>query len=230
MTRRQEDPGSLGPSEAYSALDGYGRQYGRLPLVLLMHVAVLQSFRSDLVNLIKINFVSEASGDLSVDADVLFSPLSESAGAGFYKLDMEVRRQCLILLDAVHKENTERRSVAVARFILSYVQEMIRRPKTVDDALLAEYLAVQAWVAGAFVNPRGIAGCFARALESRSRGQDVAARLHLGSLASALSVPLTGYPELIAYAQTLGALETGNKKEADRLIEILGNKAIQVGG
>jgi hypothetical protein len=230
MNSPQEELGYLGPRQAYEALDNYGRQYGRLPLALMMHAAVPQSFRSDLLNLIKVNFLPEAGDDLTVDADVLFSPLIESTGAGFHKLDPEVRRQCLVLLDAAHKHSAERRSVAVARFILAYVDEMIRRPRTADDPLLAEYLVVQGWVAGAFVYPHEMAGHFARALEPITQGKHVAVRLHLGGLASALSVPLTGYPELIVYARALGAVETGNETEAARLMRSLGSAALEVGG
>jgi hypothetical protein len=229
MSAPQEELGYLGPRQAYEALDNYGRHYGRLPLVLLMHAAVPQSFRPDLLNLIKVNFLPEAGDDLTVDADVLFSPLIESTGAGFHRLDPEVRRQCLVLLDAAHKHSAERRSVAVARFILAYVDEMIRRPGTADDPLFTEYLTVQGWVAGAFVSPHEMASHFARALEPITQGQ-YPVRLHLGGLASALSIPLTGYPELIAYARALGAIETGNDIEAARLIRSLGSEALEIGG
>lgn len=226
----QEEIGYLGPGAAYDALDNYGRHYGRLPLLLLLHAAVPQSFRPDLLNLIKVNFVPEAGDDLTVDADVLLSPLVKSTGAGLHRLDPEVRRQCLVLLDAAHKHSAERRSVAVARFLLAYVDEMIRRPRTAEDPLLAEYLRVEGWVAGAFVNPHEIAGHFARALEPIALGQHAAVRLHLGGLASALSVPLTGYPELIAYARALDAINTGNETEAELLIRRLGSEALEVGG
>src|SRR5262249_54866963 len=156
--------------------------------------------------------------------------LVESTGAGFHRLDPEVRRQCLVLLDAAYKHSAERRSVVVARFILAYVDEMIRRPKTAEDLFLAEYLAVQRWVAGAFVDPHEMAAHFARALEPMTQGQHDAVRLHLGGLASALSVPLTGYPELIAYARALDAIDTGEDTEAARLIRSLGSGALDVGG
>src|SRR5215831_9492123 len=120
MRAHQEEPGFRGPREAYEALDNYGRHYGRLPLVLLMHAAVPQSFRPDLLNLIKVNFVFEAGDDMTVDADVLFWPLVEFVEPHFYRIDEEVRRQCLIMLDAAYNDAAERRSVTVARFVLAY--------------------------------------------------------------------------------------------------------------
>lgn len=216
----------LGPREAYAALEDYARSYGRLPLTLLMHAAVPQSFRPDLVNLIKTNFVTEAGNDLTVDADVLFSPLVEPLGASFHRLDPEVRHQCLILLDAAHKHGAERRSVSVARFLLAYVNETAS--KGTEDPLLKEYLAVQSWVAGAFMNPGGAASHFARALQGLAERQAVA-RLHLSAVATALSVPLSGYPELIAYAKGLGALASGDDAEAGRLFRGIGHDGIQIG-
>ena len=48
--------------EAHDALESFGMETGRVPLLLLMHAAVPQSFRADLLNLLKINFLAtEAS-------------------------------------------------------------------------------------------------------------------------------------------------------------------------
>lgn len=90
---------TLGVEEAYGALENYGRTYGELPLRLLLHVAVPQRFRADFVNLAKLNFLpAEAQGNLSLDADVLFAPMVEHLGAGYFQMDAEVRRQSLMLL------------------------------------------------------------------------------------------------------------------------------------
>src|SRR3712207_4125022 len=89
----------LDPLEAYAALDEYVGRYGRAALMLTAHAAVPSSFRADLVNLIKLNFVSDARGDLAIDAALLFAPFAEALGGGFYRMESEVRRQCLALLD-----------------------------------------------------------------------------------------------------------------------------------
>src|ERR1700730_1763567 len=89
----------LAVKEAFDRLDAYGQRYGRLPLLLLLHAAVPENFRADLLNLLKTNFLADEAGtDMSVEADVLLSPLVHRGAAGYYRLDAEVRRQCLELL------------------------------------------------------------------------------------------------------------------------------------
>jgi hypothetical protein len=224
------DGESLGPAQAYAALERFAHRYGRAPVLLLIHAAVPQGFRPDLLNLIKLNFLLEACDDLTVDADVLFSPLVESLGAGYFRLDEEVRRQCLILLDAVYREEGERRSIAVARFLLAFVNRLSRSAEAAEDPLLQDYLGVQGWVAGAFLEPAATAGHFAQALRTSAAGNaDAGARLQMSSLASALSVSLTGYPELIAYAQGLGALARGDEASARRFFRPFINDEMKIG-
>jgi hypothetical protein len=43
--------------EAYAALEQYAADYGRDPLLLLMHAAVPETLRADLLNLIRVNFL-----------------------------------------------------------------------------------------------------------------------------------------------------------------------------
>jgi hypothetical protein len=216
-----------GTADAYAELERFADRYGRVPLLLLMHAAVPQSFRPDLLNLIKVNFVFEAGDDVTVDADVLFSPLVESTPPDFYRLDEEVRRQCLILLDAAYKHAEERRSVTVARFVLAYANRAARSPEAGGDPMLRDHLMVQAWVAGAFLDPRAVAGQFARALQ----GPDAAvpaARVRMSGLASALTMPLTGFPELIAYAKGLGALAVGNRSLAEGLLDRFVGRGLEI--
>jgi len=222
------DAEALGPAEAYAALERFAQRYGRIPLLLLIHVAVPQGFRADLLNLIKVNFVLEAGDDLTVDVDVLFSPFVESLGSGYYRLDEEVRHQCLILLDSVHREESERRSMAVARFLLAYVSKLARGPEAAEDTLLRDYLSVQSWVAGAFLDPVETAGQFAGALRGVA-GANAGARLQISGLGSALSIPLSGYPELIAYAHGLGALASGDRSSAERFFRPFASAGLQIG-
>jgi hypothetical protein len=214
---------------AYEALKEFARDYGRLPLLLLVHAAVPQSFWADLLNLIKVNFVGEAGSDLSVDADVLFSPVVEGFGAGYYRMDPEIRRQSLMLLDAHYKHGRERRRIAVARFLLTYVLDVERQPRTAADPLLAEHLATEREVAMAFIDPGAAAARLAHALAEPQR-QPAAARFQLDSMAAALSLPLSGFPELLIYARGIGALQSGQNEEAERLLGLLGDTPVGAGG
>ena len=216
--------------EAYERLDAYGRRYGRLPLLLLLHAAVPEGFRADLLNLLKVNFLGhEAAMDMTIDADVLLSPLVEQAAAGYYRIDAEVRRHCLQLLDAAYRHHPERQSVRVARFLLAYADAMECRTAAGGDPLLAEYLAIQRWVALAFVDPGRAAEGFARALKNATEPDATAARLRLGSLTAAISIPLAGHQELLAYARGMDAVVRGDEQdEARRLLQSLGE--FTVGG
>ena len=77
----------------------------------------------------------------------MLAPLVEQAAAGYYRLDPEVRRHCLALLDAAYRDEPVRRSVQVARFLIAYAESLERQAGLGLDPLLAEYLAVQRWVA-----------------------------------------------------------------------------------
>jgi hypothetical protein len=116
-----------------------------------------------------VNFLAaEAGPDMTVDADVLLSGLVQPAAAGYYRLDPEVRRHCLELLDAAYRGRQQRRSVDVAWFLLAYADALERQAALALDALTAEYLAIQRWVALAFIDPASAAAAFAQAL-ARSR-------------------------------------------------------------
>ena len=73
--------------EAYAALEQYAADYGREALLLLMHASVPETLRADLLDLIRVNFLPDHRADLSLDADVLFSPLATVLGRGYYRLD-----------------------------------------------------------------------------------------------------------------------------------------------
>jgi hypothetical protein len=221
----------LGVLEAYDALDAFGRRVGRVPLLLLLHAAVPQSFRADLLNLLKVNFLTaEAGTDMTVDADVLLSSLVQPAAAGYYRLDPQVRRHCLDLLDAVYRDRKERRTVEVAWFLLAYADAVERKAALGLDALLSEYLAIQRWVAFAFIEPRAAAAAFARAISGAVDSGKPVATLRLGSLTAAISIPLAGEAGLLAYARGIDAIAQGDADRARRLLEWTSDQELHVGG
>jgi tetratricopeptide (TPR) repeat protein len=224
------DERPLTVQEAYEALDAFGRRVGRVPLLLLMHAAVPQSFRADLLNLLKVNFLSaEAGTDMTVDADVLLSSLVQPAAAGYYQLDPEVRRHCLALLDAAYRDRKQRRTVEVAWFLLAYADAVERQAALALDALLSEYLAIQRWVAFAFIDPSRAAATFARTIAGTVEGNRSVA-LRLGSVTAAMSIPLAGHEGLLAYARGIDALTHGDTDRARRLLEWTKDEELEVGG
>ncbi|MFZ1415770.1 MAG: formylglycine-generating enzyme family protein [Defluviicoccus sp.] len=214
---------------ARDALDRFARTYGELPLRLLLHAAVPQSFRGDTLNLLKINFVPEAGADFSVDADVLLSPAVEAVGGGYFRLDPELRRQCLDLLDVVYRSPGSRRSVRVAHFLLAYVDHVERQTVGGPDPLLSEYLATQRWVALAFIDPAAVARALAENVRDQIAGDRTAVHARLGSVAAALTIPLGGHRALLDYARGIDALLSGDKEAAKRLLTPLGDEELRVG-
>jgi hypothetical protein len=231
VTLRSAAGRALGVREAYEALDQYGQEHGEVPLLLMLHAAVPQSFRVDMLNLMKANFLAlEAGVDMTVDADVLLSPLVEANAAGYYRLDPEVRRHCLELLDARYRSQSERRSTQVARFVLAYADMLERKVGLSLDPLIDEFLSIQRWVAASFIEPERAAQQFALILQSAETQTDPAARVRLSSMTAALSIPLAGHQPLLAYARGLDALARGDKEQARRDMEILGDDDLNISG
>jgi tetratricopeptide (TPR) repeat protein len=224
--------GSMGVQAAYDALARFGAEYGELPLRLLLHVAVPQRFRADFVNLAKLNFLPEARGDLSLDADVLFAPVVESLGAGYFRLDGELRRQCVMLLDAAYRGQRELRSGRVADLLLSYLNQLSRNAAIGLDPMLEEYVTIERWVAFAFLSPSVAACRFADALDHATKGEALEpdpVRIRFGGIAAALALPLSGQPELLDYARGYDALVSSHAEEARSIFERLDTGEIKVG-
>ena len=215
--------------EAYAALEQYAADYGREPLLLLMHAAVAETLRADLLNLIRVNFLPGRSADLSLEADVLFSPLSTSLGGGYYRIDAQVRWHCLALLRSLHRDDVRPRERRVAELLWRYVQAMERRASRAGDPRLAEFLAIQRWVALAFLEPASAAHAFAEALRQAGEAP-AAALLRLGGVTSAIEMPLASEQTLLAYARAMEALVSGDDERAQILVQALGEHEIRVGG
>jgi hypothetical protein len=214
--------------EAYAALEQYAADYGRDALLLLMHASVPETLRADLLDLIRVNFLPDHRADLSLDADVLFSPLATGLGGGYYRLDAQVRWHGLALLRSLYRDDARPRARRVAELLWRYVQAMERRASRAADPQLAEFLDIQRWVALAYLEPASAAHAFADAL--RQAGEAPAsALLRLGGLTSAIEMPLANEQELLAYAKAMDALVSGDDERARTLVQALGENEIRVG-
>lgn len=214
--------------EAYAAVEQYAADYGRDPLLLLMHAAVPETLRPDLLNLIRVNFLAAHGPDPSLEADVLFSPLATALGGGYYRIDAPVRWHCLVMLRSLYRHDPRPRIRRIAELLWRYVEAREHQASRAADPQLAEFLDIQRWVALAFLEPASAAHAFADALrQTHADGSTVA--LRLGGLAAAIELPLAGQPELLAYARGLDALASGNDAEAERLLGALGSDEIRVG-
>ena len=215
--------------EAYEALTQYAADYGRDPLVLLMHAALPETLRPDLLNLIRVNFVADRDADPSLEADVLFSPLTTALGGGYYRIDPQVRWHCLSLLRSLYRDDLRPRTRRLAELLWRYVESLEHHASRAADPQLAEFLDIQRWVALAFLEPAGAAHAFAEALQQAADTRSSVA-LRLGGLTSAIEIPLAGQPELLAYARGMDALSGGNEDDARRILKALGDVDIRIGG
>lgn len=219
----------MDPLEAYESVMRFAADRGEPALRLALHAAVPQSFRPDFLHLLRLNFVSEASPE--TEADVLLAPFCVSIGGGYYQLDPEARRLLLDELDPTYPEesvNEVTRVQRVADFLATYIENERRRLSASVDRLAEDYLAIQGWVALAFLRPETAAAQLAAALDQGIDGE-VAARVQFSGLASALSVPLVHYPKLLTYAAGIEAMEQGRTDAAASLLERLPDEEIRIG-
>ena len=199
---------------------------GETALRLALHAAVPQVLRPELLHLLRLNFVPEASADPAVEADVLFATFCEDLGNGYFRFEPSVRSELLEQLDPSYEGDRRLRSQQVATFLLAYFD---RRSVELDnDPLYRSYSEIERWVAMAFLDPSLAAEQLATALRL-AVGDGAAARLQIGGLASVLSTPLVHYQKLLAYAAGVEALQAGNSERARQFLNVVGDAELQVG-
>jgi hypothetical protein len=218
----------LRPFEAFETLVRFAGARGEAALRLAMHTAVPQSFRPDLLHLLKLNFVPEAAEDTAVEADVLLAPFSQELGGGYFVFEVEVRRLLLEYLGQVYASEPLHRVHQVADFLLRFVEHAERRSHAADR-LGREFLETQRWVGLAFSQPEAAAAQLASALESAEQNPVLTAQLNLSGVAHAMSIPLARYRALLIYATGLDALHSGDDDDARELLEPLADTEIVVG-
>ncbi|HEY0014859.1 MAG TPA: TIR domain-containing protein [Longimicrobium sp.] len=220
---------ALRPLEAFDALARFARRRGDVSLRLAMHAAVPQSFRPELLHLLKLNFVPEAVDDTAAEADVLLAPFTDDLGGGYFQFDPEIRRLLLDYLGDTYAAEPVLRARRVADFLLRYVGRAERHVFAVHDRLGREFLETQRWVGLAFARPEEAAEQLAGALQAAEEMPELGARLHLGGLAQAVAIPLAHHRDLLNYARGLQLLATGETDAGEALLEPLLDREITVG-
>jgi len=224
-----ETANELSPLAAYEELMRFAKVRGEAALRLAMHAAVPQGIDPELLHLLKRNFVPEAGEDPTIEADILFSPLCEELGRGYFRFDPQVRALLLENLAFNYADQPEPRIAKVADFLLAYVDHSNRLASSSQDQLYRDYLETQRWVAFAFADPLAAAQQLAAAIENASSASDVVARMQLGGLASALASPLSNFPHLLNYAAGVQALELGDRTRAGEFFDTLQDDELKIG-
>ncbi len=220
---------AFSPLQAYDQIMRFAAQRGENALRLAFHAAVPQTLRPDLLHLLRLNFVPESINDPALESDVLLSTFCEDLGNNYYRLDENVRLQLLQHLDPAYENDKVFRSQKVAQFLLAYFTIQERNLVFGSDHVFNAYVEIERWVALSFFDSALAANQLASAIKQSCDSQTVAARMRIGKLASALSVPLAEHQKLLAYAAGIEALESGAKERARELLENLGDNEIQVG-
>jgi hypothetical protein len=223
----QLDPG---PLRAYELVIAFASRRGEGAIRLAMHAAVPLVLRAELLHLIRLNFIPEAAQDLAIEADVLFAPFCEDMGNGYYCFASNVRLQLLQGLDPVYPDELTPRSSQVARFMLDYLDHQHRDVRQDRDRLRSQWMEVERWSSLAFAEPELAAGQLAAVLARATENDDVAARLRVGGLSSALATPLARFGELLVYAEGVEALQTGRTEDAGHLFGSISDREIEIAG
>lgn len=216
--------------EAYEALEAYAAAYGQKPLLLMMHASVPETLRADLLNLIKLNFLQDYGTDLSIEADVLFSPLTTDLGGGYYRIDPQVRWHCQSLLNSLYRKEARSRQHRIAELLWCYVESMEHKAVRKANPLFSEFLEVQRWLAFAILDPEAATRAFAQVLKTIENEQKPSVFLRFGGLTSAIEIPLAHEQELIAYLRGLNALTSGDEQRGREIFESFEKDEILIGG
>lgn len=220
---------AMGFLKAYETLMLFANEHGEGAIRLAMHAAVPQSFRPELLHLLKLNFVPEALDNPVVEADILLSQLCEDLGAGYFQFDPDVKELLLDSLASTYESEDIPRINRVANFLLWYIDHRTHNVYERQDKLSRNFLATQKWVALAYLDPEAAAVQLAAAIDQTNEQNRYSTRAYIGGLANTLSVTLMRHHELLTYAIGLQALEDGDFEVARELLESLGNQPVKVG-
>jgi hypothetical protein len=224
---------TLAPRDAAAALDAFGARYGRPSMLLLMHAAVPETLRPELLALLRANFLPARRHEAYLDADVLFGPVTTELGGGYFRIDPQVRWHALVMLRGLSHGEPRLRQRRVAELLWRWIERTEPQAARRGDRALAEYLEVQRWVALAYLDSEAAATAFAQAMKRVTEGGTplaAAARLKLGGLAAAIEIPLAGEAALLAYARGVDALAQGDEAAAREHLQGLEDEAPSVGG
>ncbi len=193
---------------ASQLIDDFAHSYGPAATLLIAHAAVAETLRADLVALMRKNFiVGPQKKNASLDADVLYGPLTDNLGGGYFNIDGEIRRQLIMLLNAwgARRIESDLRSKHVAKFIRSYVAHKSKRIS--DDLEYKAFLNKIHWSAVAFDTPEVAVNSLFRnmvpAIRDLEKGN---AQVRFSGLLKVLALPMPAYFDELNFAETVDIL------------------------
>ncbi len=228
------DGSRLTPTEANQKILEFAHTYGPRSLLLIAHLAVVEQLRVDITSLVRINFMPrEDRHNVALDADVLYGSLTYELGAGYFKMDRQVRRYLINMLNAWHVERTgtveENRANQVAHFVRTYVHRKRKLPATGKEE--HEYLNRIDWVALAYHQPDKAAKSLAEGMVDASISNNISADfLKFSRIRPLIELPIAPYVNVLNYARMIEAISLEDFENARRIASHMSDDEIDVCG
>jgi GTPase SAR1 family protein len=185
----------------------FARRHGKAHVRLAFYAALPLGLTSDLVHLLRVNFVPEAPW--VAEADLLLSPLCREAGGSYYEMDDEVRELLLdeFIFDADFGPTRLKRA---ARFLHRYSTLTLKTPSHRDAYA---FWRTQQLAALAYLRPEEAARSLATELKQEVDTADRGEALRIARLTNLLAAPLAEHDELVLYAAGVESLVHGDNAE-----------------
>jgi WD40 repeat protein len=204
---------------AFPRVAAFARRFGGRHAALAMHAAFPLGLTSELVHLIRVNFVPSAPW--IAEADLLLSPLCEEVGGGVYEMERDARELLLYELKS-DPEFGGRRVAELAEFLLAYTSRALKSARSAERER-RHFLTAQRWAALAHLRPAEAAAALAGALGEQLSRQDRAGALRVARVAQALSTPLLGEQKVLLYTAGVESVAAGEAAHARRLLDAVGS-------
>jgi hypothetical protein len=205
--------------DALPRILAFVRKFGPDYAALCMHAAVPLGLSSELLHLIRYNFVPSAPA--IAEADLLLCSLCSEVGAGYFQMDRGVRDVLIGELQSEPRLGSARLH-DVADMLLAFVE---RERSTRHDPETASFQLAQEWTALSFTQPAEAAEALAAALSGGLQSGETADVMRIVNITQSLSNSLYAHEEVVLYATGIERLCSGDITVAARFFEAIGDSA-----
>ncbi len=203
-------------------------------ILLAAHAAVLETLRPEILSLIRVNFIPGPNRwNPALDAEVLYGPLSQNLGGGYFELDKEVRQQLLVALEAWSSNAGDQvyRAGSVGRLLRQYVRRERRSRTQSDSPRFLDFLKQLDWLGLAYDKPFDAAQALMRLVseaETQLAGGSLP-KIRFAGVASLLALPLSAFGDGIDSARAVDAMANDDLDRARVLFGPMMHQELAVG-
>ncbi len=182
----------LSTKEAVREVVRFERRFGEKHLKLACHAALPLIVTPELVNLIRINFLSNQDVPWVAEADFLLSSLCRPMGEDLYEVEPSIREVLMVELERTVGLHI---SFDIARCLQVYTKK---------QNLKTEAFKILSWVAQAYLEPDRVVGKITQSLKASESEQELLPKLQ-GQLQAVLMVEVLS--EQLTYANDAKAYQ-----------------------